>query len=79
MTGYPSTVLLLADYPEYRFKADIKFPIDFILSLGYVPYQVLKDIYERHRKPIYAVKGNHDGSMPPFVHNDHYTMMSMRT
>jgi Icc-related predicted phosphoesterase len=80
MIGYPSNVLVIADYPNYRFREHLKYRIDFVLSCGDVPYQVLKDIHERFGKPIYAVKGNHDpsGPFPEFIRDVHYTIVQER-
>lgn len=80
MIGYPSNVLVIADYPKHRFREQIKYRIDFILSCGDVSYQVLEDIHERFGKPIYGVKGNHDpsGPFPGFIKNVHYTIAQER-
>ena len=80
MIGYPSNVLVVSDYPNYRFDEDIKYRIDFVLSCGDNPYQILEDIYKKYRKPIYAVKGNHDpsGPFPNFIKNVHYTIVQER-
>ncbi len=64
MIGYPSNVLVIADYPKPRFDEDILARIDFVLSCGDVGFPILEEIYELFRKPIFAVKGNHDPTKP---------------
>jgi Icc-related predicted phosphoesterase len=80
MVGFPSNVLVISDCEGYRFKINLKYSIDFILSLGDNPIQVLNDVYERYRKPIYAVKGNHDSSapLPDFVIDVHFKVICER-
>lgn len=65
MIGYPSNVLVVADYPKPRFEEAIRSKIDFVLSLGDVEPPILEEIHLRFQKPIFAVKGNHD-SIKPF-------------
>jgi Icc-related predicted phosphoesterase len=69
MIGYPSNVLVVADYPKPRFEENIRLKVDFVLSCGDVDPLILEEIYLRFRKPIFAVKGNHDStkSFPYFV------------
>jgi len=62
--GYPSNVLVVSDYEKYSFKERIPYRIDFVLSLGDNSMQVLKDVYQKYRKPIFAIRGNHDGKTP---------------
>ena len=62
--GFPSKALVVSDYENYRFNETIRYKIDFVLSLGDNSMQVLMDIYKKYRKPIYAVRGNHDGLTP---------------
>ena len=64
MIGYPSNVLIVADYPKPRFEEDIRSNIDFVLSLGDVDPPILEEIHLRFQKPIFAVKGNHDSTKP---------------
>ena len=58
MIGYPSNVLVVADYPNPRFDESIRVKVDFVLSSGDVDRPILEEIYLRFRKPIFAVKGN---------------------
>jgi Icc-related predicted phosphoesterase len=62
--GYPSNVLVISDYEKDRFDELIRFRIDFVLSLGDNPALALKDLYDRYRKPIFAVRGGRDGRAP---------------
>jgi len=64
MIGFPSKVLVIADYDGFHFQETIKSRIDFVLSCGDVPFHILEEIYERFRKPIFAIKGNHDPTAP---------------
>jgi Icc-related predicted phosphoesterase len=64
MIGYPSNVLVVADYPKPRFDENIRVKVDFVLSCGDVDPPVLEEIHLRFRKPIFAVKGNHDSTKP---------------
>jgi len=64
MIGYPSNVLVVADYPKGRFEEDIRPKIDFVLSCGDVDPPILEEIHLRFQKPIFAVKGNHDSTKP---------------
>jgi Icc-related predicted phosphoesterase len=62
--GYPSNVLVIADYDKHNFDEQVRFRIDFFLSLGDNAIQALKDLYDRYRKPIFAVRGDKDGRTP---------------
>jgi len=62
--GYPSNVLVVSDYENDRFEEQIRLRVDFTLSLGDNPVSALKDIYERYRKPIFAIRGERDGKTP---------------
>lgn len=62
MVGYPSNVLVVSDYEPYHWKEHVPYRIDFILSCGDNSMQCLRDLYERYKKPIFAVRGNHDGA-----------------
>jgi uncharacterized protein len=64
MIGYPSNVLVVADYPNPRFEEAVRSNIDFVLSLGDVDPPILEEIHLRFHKPIFAVKGNHDSTRP---------------
>lgn len=64
MIGYPSNVLVVADYPKPRFDEAIRSNVDFVLSLGDVDPPILEEIHLRFHKPIFAVKGNHDSTRP---------------
>jgi Icc-related predicted phosphoesterase len=64
MIGYPSNVLVVADYPKPRFEETVRSKIDFVLSLGDVDRPVLEEIHLLFKKPIFAVKGNHDPAKP---------------
>ena len=64
MIGFPSKVLVLADYPNPHFTDRVPGPIDFVLSCGDVDFQILQEVFELFRKPIFAVKGNHDSTQP---------------
>lgn len=64
MIGYPSNVLVVADYPKPLFEENIRVRVDFVLSCGDVDLAILDEIYQRFRKPIFAVKGNHDSTSP---------------
>ena len=39
--GFPSNVLVVSDYENYRFNATIRYRIDFVMSLGDNSMQVL--------------------------------------
>jgi Icc-related predicted phosphoesterase len=80
MVAYPSEVLVIADYEKYHFDETIRTKIDFILSCGDIDYHLLEEIYERFKKPIFAVKGNHDPTapFPKFVENVHNRMVQHR-
>jgi Icc-related predicted phosphoesterase len=80
MIGYPSKVLVLADYPNPHFTENIPYKIDFVLSCGDVEFTILKEIYERFKKPIFAVKGNHDTTkrFPDFVNDVHLKFFQHR-
>jgi Icc-related predicted phosphoesterase len=81
MKPLPSKVLILADYPNARFTDPINPPVDFILSCGDVEDRILEDVHERFRKPIFAVKGNHDSvkPFPPFVTDVHFRLAQCRS
>jgi Icc-related predicted phosphoesterase len=64
MIGYPSNVLVVADYPKPRFEEDIRSKIDFVLSLGDVETPILEELHLRFQTRIFAVKGNHDSTKP---------------
>jgi Icc-related predicted phosphoesterase len=64
MIGYPSYVLVIADYPKPRFDENLRAKVDFVLSCGDVELPILEEIHLRFRKPIFAVKGNHDSTKP---------------
>ena len=58
---FPSNVLVVSDYEKYGFKEKIPYRIDFVLALGDNSMPALNEIYERYQKPIFAIRGNHDG------------------
>jgi Icc-related predicted phosphoesterase len=62
--GYPSNVLIISDYEKDGFHEPVRFRIDFTLSLGDNNRRALEDIYQRYRKPIFAVRGDRDGKAP---------------
>ncbi len=64
MIGYPSNVLVVADYPRPRFDENIRVRVDFVLSCGDVDPPILEEVYLRFGKPIFAVKGSHDSTKP---------------
>jgi Icc-related predicted phosphoesterase len=64
VVGYPSNVLVVSDYEPYHWKEHVPYRIDFILSCGDNSIQALADLYERYRKPIFAVREDHDGLTP---------------
>lgn len=64
MIGYPSSVLVVANYPKPRFEEAIRSKVDFVLSCGDVDPHTLEEIHLRFQKPIFAVKGNHDSTEP---------------
>jgi Icc-related predicted phosphoesterase len=80
MIGYPSNVLVLADYPHPHFEERIQKKVDFILSCGDVEFRILEEIHERFNKPVFAVKGNHDTSQPfpEFVTDVHLKLVQHR-
>jgi hypothetical protein len=41
------------------------------------PFHLIEEIYERLKKPIFAVKGNHDPTVPfpDFVEDAHHRMI----
>lgn len=80
MIGYPSNVLVVADYPKPRFEENIRLRIDFVLSCGDVDPLVLEEIYLRFRKPVFAVKGNHDLTrpFPDFITDVHLRFIQHR-
>ncbi len=80
MIAFPSNVLVIADYEKYHFQESLKSNIDFVLSCGDVPFQILEEVYELYRKPIFAVKGNHDSTQPfpKYVENVHHRMATYR-
>jgi predicted phosphodiesterase len=80
MIGYPSNVLVVADYPKSRFDESIRVKVDFVLSCGDVDISILEEVYVRFRKPIFAVKGNHDstGPFPDFVTDVHLGFIQHR-
>ena len=80
MIGYPSKVLVLADYPNPHFTENILYKIDFVLSCGDVEFTILEEVYEQFKKPVFAVKGNHDTTkpFPAFVHDLHLQFVQYR-
>jgi Icc-related predicted phosphoesterase len=80
MIGYPSNVLVVADYPHPRFAENILKKVDFVLSCGDVEFQIMEDIHQRFNKPIFAVKGNHDTTkpFPPYVEDVHLRLVQYR-
>jgi Icc-related predicted phosphoesterase len=80
MIGYPSNVLVVADYPHQRFDVQFRKKVDFILSCGNVEFSVLEEIHGQFGKPIFAVKGNLDTSkpFPGFVQNVHLQLVQHR-
>jgi len=80
MIGYPSNVLVVADYPKPKFEEDIRLRIDFVLSLGDVEPPVLEEIHLRFQKPIFAVKGNHDSTkpFPAYITDVHLRLVQYR-
>ena len=62
--GYPSNVLVMAGHDKDNLDEPVRFRIDFVLSLGDNAIQVLKNLYDRYRKPIFAVRGDKDGRTP---------------
>lgn len=53
---------------------------DFVLSCGDVPFHVLEEIYDLYKKPIFAVRGNHDPvkPFPKCVEDVHHRMVQYR-
>jgi len=80
MVAYPSKILVIADYDKYHFEETIRGRIDFVLSCGDVLFQTLEDIYKLYKKPIFAVKGNHDPTkpFPDFVTDVHKNIVQHR-
>lgn len=80
MVAFPSRVLVVSDYEQAHFDEHISGGIDFVLSLGDVNFQILEEINELYRKPIFAVKGNHDSpkTFPQCVENVHRRMVQHR-
>src|SRR4030043_128296 len=80
MIGYPSNVLVVADYPKPRFEEAIRAKIDFVLSCGDVEPPILEEIRLRFQKPIFAVKGNHDSTklFPEYVTDVHLRFVQHR-
>ncbi len=80
MIGYPSNVLVVADYENPHFTEKFQKRVDFVLSCGDVEFAILEEIYGRFNKPIFAVKGNHDTRkpFPPFVQDIHLRMVQHR-
>jgi Icc-related predicted phosphoesterase len=64
MVAFPSKVLVIADYDKYHFKEELRRNIDFVLACGDIPFHIFDEIFEQFNKPIFAVKGNHDSSVP---------------
>ncbi len=64
MVALPSRVLVIADYDKPHFEEHLGGGIDFVVSLGDVPFHILQEIYDLFLRPIYAVKGNHDPTTP---------------
>ena len=77
MIAFPNKVLVIADYENFHFEEKITSPIDFVLSCGDIQFQILQEIYDLYRKPIFAVKGNHDTThpFPKFVTDVHFKMV----
>ncbi len=80
MLGYPSKVLVIADYEHAHFQENFKLTFDFVLSCGDVGFLILQEIHEQYNKPIFAVKGNHDPakSFPEFVQDVHAKIVQHR-
>ncbi len=80
MIGYPSNVLVVADYPHPHFEEKIQKKIDFVLCCGDVEFLVLEEIHDRFSRPIFAVKGNHDTrqAFPAFITDVHIKFVQHR-
>jgi Icc-related predicted phosphoesterase len=80
MIGYPSNVLVVADYPHPRFEEQFRKKVDFVLSCGNVEFSMLEEIHSQFNKPIFAVKGNLDPPrpFPGFVQNVHLQLIQHR-
>lgn len=80
MVAFPSNVLVIADYQNPSFTEKIYSSFDFVLSCGDVQDDILEEIYELYRKPIFAVKGNHDSNkpFPKFVEDVHFRIIQHR-
>lgn len=73
-------MLVIADYENAHFIEKIDTNIDFVLSCGDFNFKILEEIYERFKKPIFAVKGNHDSQapFPRFVQDVHFKVVQHR-
>lgn len=80
MVALPSRVLVIADYEKPHFEEHLGVGIDFVLSLGDVPFHILQEIHDLFTKPIFAVKGNHDTTepFPGFVEDVHRKIVQHR-
>ena len=80
MVAFPSKVLVIADYDKQHFTEEIRSQIDFVLSCGDIPFHLFEEIYERFKKPIFAVKGIHDPTapFPDFVEDVRHRMVQHR-
>lgn len=80
MIGFPSNILVVADYPNQHFLEAFKVNVDFVLSCGGCAFQILEEVYERFGKPIFAVKGKEDSKnpFPKFVQDVHFKVVQHR-
>ncbi len=80
MGTLPSRVLVIADYGKPHFEEHLGGGIEFVLSLGDVPFHILQEIFDVFTQPIYAVKGNHDptGPFPECVEDIHRKIVQQR-
>ena len=80
MVAFPSNVLVIANYQNPSFTEKIYTSFDFVLSCGDVQDDILQEIHELYRKPIFAVKGNHDENkpFPKFVEDVHFRVIQHR-
>ena len=80
MEAFPSNVLVIAGYDRPHFKEHVRHEIDFILSCGDVPFHLFEEIFARFNKPIFAVKGKNDPTVPfpDFVTDVHHRMVQHR-
>lgn len=80
MIAFPSKVLVIADYEKYHFEETLRSKFDFVLSCGDVPFHIFEEIYDLYKKPIFAVKGNHDPvkPFPSCVEDVHHRMVQHR-